>query len=125
MLCVPGAGLGLWLCGMDFGLTSVLGVIALLGINVRNAIIMFEHAEDLHHNKKWTARDASFDAGKRRMVPIFLTSATTAVGVIPMILSGSSLWSPMGVVICFGTVLSMILVVTVLPVIYWKLYGNK
>ena len=110
---------------MDFGLTSVLGVIALLGINVRNAIIMFEHAEDLHHNKKWTARDASFDAGKRRMVPIFLTSATTAVGVIPMILSGSSLWSPMGVVICFGTVLSMILVVTVLPVIYWKLYGNK
>ena len=125
LLCVPGAGLGLWLCGMDFGLTSVLGVIALLGINVRNAIIMFEHAEDLHHNKKWTARDASFDAGKRRMVPIFLTSATTAVGVIPMILSGSSLWSPMGVVICFGTVLSMILVVTVLPVIYWKLYGNK
>ncbi len=125
LLSIPGAGIGLWLFGMDFGLTSVMGIITLLGINVRNAIIMFEHAELLHHNSGWTARDAAFDAGKRRMVPIFLTSATTAVGVLPMILSGSSLWSPMGVVICVGTIVSMILVVTILPVLYWKLYGNK
>ena len=117
--------LGLLIFNIDFGLTSVLGIIALLGINVRNAIIMFEHAELLHHKSGWSAHDAAFDAGKRRMIPIFLTSATTAVGVVPMILSGSSLWAPMGVVICFGTIISMILVVTILPVIYWKIYGNK
>ena len=125
LLCIPGAALGLWIFGFDFGLTSVLGITALLGINVRNAIIMFEHAENLHHNEKWKAKDAAFDAGKRRMVPIFLTSATTAVGVVPMIVSGSTLWAPLGAVICIGTVVSMLLVVTVLPVMYWKIYGNK
>ena len=125
LLCIPGAALGLWIFGFDFGLTSVLGITALLGINVRNAIIMFEHAENLHHKEKWTAKDAAFDAGKRRMVPIFLTSATTAVGVVPMIVSGSTLWAPLGAVICIGTVVSMLLVVTVLPLMYWKIYGNK
>ncbi|WP_455671867.1 efflux RND transporter permease subunit [Phocaeicola sp.] len=125
LLCLLGGALGLWVMQVDFSLTCVLGIISLLGIIVRNAIIMFEHAEDLHHNRHVTAREAAYDAGKRRMLPIFLTSATTAVGVVPMIISQSSLWMPMGIVICFGTVVSMILVVTVLPVVYWKLYGNK
>lgn len=124
-LCLLGAALGLRIFGMDFSLTCVLGIISLLGVIMRNAIVMFEHAEDLHHRKKFTAREAAYDAGKRRMQPIFLTSATTAVGVVPMILSQSSLWTPMGVVICFGTIVSMILVVTILPVVYWKLYGGK
>lgn len=124
-LCLIGVSVGLWAAGMDIGITCVLGIVSLMGIAVRNAIIMFEHAEDLHHNKKLSARDAAFDAGKRRMLPIFLTSATTAVGVIPMIMSGSSLWAPMGVVIFAGTIASTILIVTVLPVVYWKIYGNK
>lgn len=125
MLCLLGAAFGLWVTGTPFGLTCVLGIISLLGIIVRNAIIMFEHAEDKRIHHHFTARDAGYDAGRRRMLPIFLTSATTAVGVVPMILSGSSLWTPMGIVIFFGTVLSMVLVVTILPVTYWKLYGNK
>ena len=123
-LCLLGAALGLWLTRTAFGLTCVLGIISLMGIIVRNAIIMFQHAEDLRASRPISARDAAYDAGKRRMLPIFLTSATTAVGVIPMILSRSSLWMPMGIVICFGTVVAMILVVTVLPVTYWKIFGN-
>ena len=123
-LCLLGAALGLWLTDTAFGITCVLGVISLMGIIVRNAIIMFQHAEDLRASRPISARDAAYDAGKRRMLPIFLTSATTAVGVIPMILSRSSLWTPMGIVICFGTVIAMILVVTVLPVTYWKIFGN-
>lgn len=124
-LCLIGVAVGLKIAGMDIGITCVLGIVSLMGIAVRNAIIMFEHAEDLHHHKKFTARDAAFDAGKRRMLPIFLTSATTAVGVIPMIMGGSSLWAPMGVVILAGTIASTILIVTVLPVVYWKICGNK
>lgn len=124
-LCSLGVSTGLWFAGLDFGVTSVLGVISLMGIISRNAIIMLEHAENLRVNHGYTARDAAYDAGKRRMTPIFLTSATTAVGVIPMILSRSSLWEPMGVVICAGTIVSTVLIVTVLPVIYWKIYGNK
>lgn len=124
-LSLIGVAVGLKIAGMDIGITCVLGIVSLMGIAVRNAIIMFEHAEDLHHHKKLSARDAAFDAGKRRMLPIFLTSATTAVGVIPMIMGGSSLWAPMGVVILAGTIASTILIVTVLPVVYWKIYGNK
>lgn len=124
-LCLIGAVVGLKVAGMDIGITCVLGIVSLMGIAVRNAIIMFEHAEQLHHYKKFTARDAAFDAGRRRMLPIFLTSATTAVGVIPMILSGSSLWAPMGVVIFAGTIASTLLIVTVLPAVYWKIYGDK
>ena len=69
-----------------------------------------------------TSRQAAYDAGKRRMVPIFLTTATSAVGVIPMIMAGSSFWQPVGIAIFAGGVGSLILVVTMLPVMYWKLY---
>lgn len=125
LLCLFGASFGLWISDIAFSVTCVLGVISLMGIIVRNAIIMFEHAQDLRINHHFTPKDAAFDAGKRRMLPIFLTSATTAVGVVPMIISQSSLWMPMGVVICAGTVFAMILVVTILPVFYWKIFGNN
>ena len=59
------------------------------------------------------------------MVPIFLTTATTAVGVIPMIIAGSSFWMPVGVTIFAGGIGTLVLVVTVLPVLYWKLSVKK
>ena len=65
-------------------------------------------------------KKAAYEAGKRRMVPIFLTTATTAVGVVPMIIAGSSFWMPVGVTIFAGGIGSLIMVVTMLPVIYWK-----
>ena len=122
LICVFGACLGLWLFGLDFSITAVLGVVSLIGIIVRNAIIMFEYAETLRKEKRWTAKEAAFEAGRRRMRPIFLTSATTALGVVPMIIAHTGLWMPMGVVICFGTLFSLPLVVTVLPVTYWQIF---
>ncbi len=123
-LCLFGSFFGIWAFGLNFGITSVLGLVSLIGITVRNAIIMFEYAEYLRVEQRWSAYDAAYEAGKRRMRPIFLTSATTALGVLPMIISSSTLWMPMGICICFGTVFSILLVVTVLPVTYWKIYKN-
>ena len=125
LLCLFGAFFGLWIFKLDFGMTSVLGIVSLIGIIVRNGIIMFEYAEELRVQKHWNAFDAAFEAGKRRMRPIFLTSATTALGVVPMIISRSTLWQPMGIVICFGTIFSIVLIVTVLPVAYWQIYKRK
>ncbi len=85
---------------------------------------MFEYAEELRQKEKKSAKEAAFLAGTRRMRPIFLTSATTALGVVPMIISRSTLWMPMGVIICFGTVFSLVLIVTVLPVAYWRIYKS-
>ena len=125
LICIFGACLGLWIFGLDFSITAVLGVVSLIGIIVRNAIIMFEHAETLRKGQRYSAKEAAFDAGCRRMRPIFLTSATTALGVCPMIIAHTGLWMPMGVVICFGTLFSLPLVVTVLPVAYWQIFKNN
>ena len=125
LICIFGAFTGLWMFGLDFSITAVLGIVSLIGVIVRNAIIMFEYAESLRRDKHKTAKEAAFEAGKRRMRPIFLTSATTALGVIPMIIAHTSLWMPMGVVICFGTIFSLPLIVTVLPVAYWQIYKRK
>jgi Cation/multidrug efflux pump len=123
-LIIPGTSFGLWVSGTRLSLTCILGVISLFGITIRNAILIFEHAENLRINKKQTARQAAYDAGQRRMVPIFLASATTAIGIIPMILANSALWSPMGIVIFWGTIFSMILLVLALPVMYWKIFDR-
>lgn len=124
LLCLFGAFFGLWIFGLDFGMTSVLGLVALVGIIVRNGIIMFEYAEELRFSHGMPVKEAAGEAGRRRMRPIFLTSCTTALGVIPMIISGDSLWMPMGIVICFGTMMSIILVVLVMPVSYWQIFKN-
>ncbi len=133
-LMIPGALIGLGLMNRALGLTSIFGLITLMGMIMRNEILIFEHAIDLirkyvAEHGDWTVdrkayndavRQAAYEAGKRRMVPIFLTTATTAVGVVPMIIAQSSFWMPVGVTIFAGGIGSLILVVTMLPVIYWK-----
>ena len=118
-LMIPGALIGLGLMDRTLGLTSVMGVITLMGMIMRNEILIFEHANDLI-KKGVPVKQAAYEAGKRRMVPIFLTTATTAVGVVPMIIAQSSFWMPVGVTIFAGGIGSLIMVVTMLPVIYWK-----
>ncbi len=133
-LMIPGALIGLGLMNRTLGLTSVMGVITLMGMIMRNEILIFEHANGLIQqylttHADWTVdregynnmvKKAAYEAGKRRMVPIFLTTATTAVGVVPMIIAQSSFWMPVGVTIFAGGIGSLIMVVTMLPVVYWK-----
>ncbi len=126
MLTMPlsllGASLGLYLTGYPFGITAFLGVISLAGIVVRNGIILIDYAEQLTKTEGLSVTEAAKAAGKRRMRPIFLTSAAAAVGVIPMIISRSPLWGPLGTVICFGLIISMVLTLYVLPVLYNKMF---
>ena len=131
-LMTPGALIGLGLMNRALGLTSIFGLITLMGMIMRNEILIFEHAiqqrrkllseseENDRQAYNEAVKRAAYDAGKRRMVPIFLTTATTAVGVVPMIIAQSSFWMPVGVTIFAGGIGSLIMVVTMLPVIYWK-----
>lgn len=119
-LSIPGAMIGLLIANKTLGLTSLFGFITLMGMIMRNEILIFEHADE-KMSQGMSARDAAYDAGRRRMVPIFLTTATTAVGVIPMIIAGSSFWMPVGITIFAGGIGTLVLVVTVLPIAYWKL----
>ena len=133
-LMIPGSLIGLGLMNRTLGLTSIMGVITLMRMIMRNEILIFEHANGLIKDYvaahgDWTVdrkayneavKQAAYEAGKRRMVPIFLTTATTAVGVVPMIIAQSSFWMPVGVTIFAGGIGSLIMVVTMLPVVYWK-----
>ena len=118
LLSIFGACVGLNVQALPFGVTCVMGLVALMGIIVRNGIIMFDYAEELQETERMNARDAIWHSASRRMRPIFLTSAAASMGVIPMILGGSGLWMPMGTVICYGTLISMFCILTVMPVTY-------
>jgi multidrug efflux pump subunit AcrB len=118
-LSIFGAALGIKITGYPFGVTALMGIISLMGIIVRNGIIYISYAEKLRREHGHTLEEASIAAAKRRMRPIFLTSAAAAVGVIPMILSRSPLWGPLGSVICFGLIFGMIMSLLLLPVLYY------
>lgn len=124
-LCLLGAVAGILVQGIDFGITCTLGIVSLMGILVRNAIIMFDYAEELRTNDRMTAHQAIYHSAKRRMRPIFLTSAAASMGVVPMILGGSGLWMPMGTVIFYGTLITMLFILTVMPIAYWLVQSGS
>ncbi|WBL26969.1 efflux RND transporter permease subunit [Zunongwangia sp. HGR-M22] len=124
-LSILGAALGLMLMQYPFGFTSFLGILALCGIVVRNGIILIDFADELRYEENYSVKEASIMAAQRRMRPIFLTSSAAAVGVIPMIISRSTLWGPLGTVIAFGLMISMVLTLYVLPVLYWMFFRNE
>lgn len=125
LLCVFGTAAGIWIQGVDFSVTCVLGIVSLMGIIVRNGIIMIDYAEELRKTERLCVRDAIYHSARRRMRPIFLTSAAASMGVIPMILGGSGLWMPMGTVICYGTLITMLFLLTVLPAAYLLIFRGS
>ena len=128
MVTIPlsafGAAFGVFVTGYPFSVTAFVGLIGLIGIVVRNGIIYVSYAEELRHKHGQTLEEAAVAAAKRRMRPIFLTSAAAAVGVVPMILSRSPLWGPLGAVICFGLMFALVLCLVVIPVLYYLFLKN-
>lgn len=118
-LSLLGAMLGLVVTGNPMGFTAFMGIISLIGIVVRNGIILVDYADELIRDHHYTIKAAALAAAKRRMRPIFLTSAAAAVGVVPMILGKSPLWAPLGSVLAFGLIVSMVLTLFIIPVLYY------
>lgn len=121
LLSLFGAFFGLYITGNPLGMTGFMGIISLIGIVVRNGIILVNYADELIREHGYRHKAAAIAAAKRRMRPIFLTSAAAAVGVVPMIISKSPMWAPLGSVLAFGLIFSMILTLFVVPVMYYKL----
>jgi multidrug efflux pump subunit AcrB len=118
-LSLLGAMLGLFITGNPMGMTAFMGIISLIGIVVRNGIILVDYADHLVRDQGYSIKAAAVAAGKRRMRPIFLTSAAAAVGVVPMIIGKSPLWAPLGSVLALGLIVSMIFTLFVVPVLYY------
>ncbi|WBL23079.1 efflux RND transporter permease subunit [Zunongwangia sp. HRR-M8] len=117
-LSLLGAFTGLFVTGNPLGMTAFMGIISLIGIVVRNGIILVDYTDELILDHGYSIKAAAMAASKRRMRPIFLTSGAAAVGVIPMIVSKSPMWAPLGSVLAFGLLFSMVLTLFVVPVLY-------
>jgi len=124
-LTIFGASVCLFVTGYPFSAMAFIGVIGLTAIVVRNGIIYVTYAEELRAEHGHSVEEAAIAAAKRRMRPIFLTASAAAVGVVPMVASGSSLWGPMGSVICFGLMFALMLTLLVLPVLYYYAHKEK
>ena len=128
MLAIPftffGAMAGLIITGNVLGFTAAVGLISLVGIVIRNSIILVDYADELRRKEGLNAKEAAIHAGLRRIRPIFLTSMAAAVGVVPMIISGSPLWAPLASVFSVGIIWSMIMTLLVIPAIYAVVMEN-
>ncbi|BDU74143.1 efflux RND transporter permease subunit [Mesoterricola silvestris] len=123
-LSLFGVVAGLLLTRNTFGFTAFMGMISLCGIVVRNAIILVDYIKE-RLRQGATLEDAAKQAGERRLRPIFLTTMAAAVGVTPMIVSGSKLWSPLASVLAVGLVFSMFFTLLVVPVLYVLLFRRR
>ncbi len=112
-----GSGFGLWIFGMDIQAMALLGLVTLFGIVVNNSILLIE-ATDSYRLSGESLVDSCKLAMSDRFRPIMLASITTCIGLVPLIISGDSMTSPMASVLLFGLLFSTILTLIVVPTLY-------
>lgn len=112
-----GALLALFLTGYTFSFTAFIGLTSLVGIVVNNSIILVDYANQMRR-EGMDQLAAIAASAQTRFVPIVLTTLTTIGGLLPLTLSGSSMWSPMGWAIIGGLLVSTVLTLIVVPVLY-------
>jgi multidrug efflux pump subunit AcrB len=113
-LAITGVVPGLLLTGYPFGFMSLLGVIALVGIVVNNAIVLID-VIDANMDAGMERTEAVIQAVARRTRPILLTTATTVAGLLPLTFTQSTLWPPMAWAIISGLLASTILTLGLVP----------
>ncbi len=123
-LSLFGVVFGLIITRNSFGFTAFMGMVSLCGIVVRNAIILIDFMKE-KLREGLPLPEAAMQAGVRRLRPIFLTTMAAAVGVTPMILSGSKLWSPLASVLAVGLIFSMFFTLLVVPVLYVLVFRRR
>lgn len=116
-LAAAGVIPGLLICQQPFGFMSLLGVIALVGIVVNNAIVLLEVVER-RIQQGAEIITALEDAVARRIRPILLTTATTVAGLLPLAISPSTLWPPLASAMISGLLASTLLTLAVVPAFY-------
>ncbi|MCG8499950.1 MAG: efflux RND transporter permease subunit [Firmicutes bacterium] len=116
-LSVIGSILGLFLFQKPLSFTGLLGMVSLMGIVVKNAILLIEY---INHAKRegYSVEDACKHAVHKRFNPIILSAATTVMGLAPLAFTGSELFGPMAIALMCGLIVSTVLTMVVVPVLY-------
>lgn len=119
-LGIVGGIAALLLSGYTLSFTAIIGFVALIGIEIKNSILLVDFTNQLRE-QGMELHEAIETAGKIRFVPIVLTTMTAIGGLLPLALQGSSLYSPLALVIIGGLISSTILSRLVTPVMYMLL----
>lgn len=115
-----GVVLVLWLTGTNLSIIAALGAVLLIGIVVKNAIVLVDYI-NLMRDRGVELYEAIALSGKSRLRPVLMTALTTGLGMLPLALSsgeGSEIWSPMGISVIGGLIFSTFLTLIVIPVVY-------
>lgn len=123
-----GVALALLLSVTNLSLVAMLAVISLVGCVINNAIVLVDYTNLLRSKYHQTLDEAVINAGRLRLKPILMTSLTTALGVVPMIVSkaeGAELLRPLGLVIAGGLLTSTFITLIIVPILYHLLEFRK
>ncbi|CAN5321087.1 efflux RND transporter permease subunit [soil metagenome] len=123
-LGVFGAIAALWVTGNSLSFTAVIGVIALIGIEIKNSILLVDFTEQMRREGA-PLREAIERAGEVRFLPVLLTSVTAIFGLLPLAFEHSGLYSPLSIAIIGGLISSTILSRIATPVMYLLVSGRK
>jgi multidrug efflux pump len=122
---LPSAGIGavlaLWLTGLDLSVVALIGIVLLMGIVKKNAILMIDFALDAERERGLSPRDAILEASRLRFRPIMMTTLAAILGALPLAVEsgvGSELRNPLGITLIGGLVVSQMLTLYSTPVIY-------
>jgi HAE1 family hydrophobic/amphiphilic exporter-1 len=121
-----GVFIALWLTGTTLSLIALIGAVMLVGIVVKNGIVLIDYI-NLNKERGATVKRAVISGGKSRLRPVLMTTLTTVLGMFPMAMGlgeGSEIWQPMGIAIIGGLTLSTILTLIVIPSIYTAFHAG-
>jgi multidrug efflux pump subunit AcrB len=120
-----GVTFGLLIANSSFGFFTILGLIALSGIIINNAIVLLDRIAIEINDFGRSQADAVMFACQQRLRPILLTTATTVLGMTPLLWGDTAMFKPMAITIIFGLAFATALTLLVVPVLYSKFFRVK
>ena len=115
-----GVFMGLWVTGTPLGTMGMIGILILMGIVVKNGIVLIDYTILMRERGKSVA-EASVIAAKSRLRPILMTTLTTVLGMVPMAIGqgeGSEMWRSLGMVVAWGLSISTLVTLVIIPTVY-------